>query len=147
MEDVSTFSLGIFIVVVSLLAVAIVAFVMYRVNKSKKQKALRDYQRKVSESSRQVRHEAAQKAAEEEKIEKILTDNKGEVERTSPNAEKSKIVEMSGKLEKQETDIIDESSRKPKLKRMPDNIKFMKYTSEGYKPAKGDKDFEKAIWN
>ncbi len=143
MEDMSTYSIGIFIIAVSLLAVAIVAVVMYVVNKNKKRWALRKYQKNVSEPRQVV---STPKIAEE-KSDKISNVNKQTLEKTSTGVEKPKILEMNGKLQNLNTSIKDENPKKSRLVGMPENQRFMKYTSEGYKPAKGDKEFEKALWN
>lgn len=150
MEDMSTYSIGIFIIAISLLAVAIVTIVLYVVNKNKKRWALKKYQKKVSEPRQVV---TTPKIAEE-KSDKISTGSKQEHENTSISAEKPKVLEMSGRPQNRDTNVKEENSpnwslrdKKSRLVVMPENQRFMKYTSEGYKPAKGDKEFEKALWN
>ncbi len=150
MEGMSTYSIGIFIIAVSLLAVAIVAVVLYVVNKNKKRWVLRKYPKKVSEPQQVV----ATPSVGEKKSEKTSTVIKQELEKLSTNPEKPRILEMTVRPQNQNTSLKEENSlnlslrdRKSRLVTMPENQRFMKYTSEGYKPAKGDKEFEKAIWN
>ena len=142
MEIIPILSTIILVATICTFMLSVGAYILYKIREKKHKSSAPAYEREVQaeliapEVINKPQYDEARRTVpfRTEKRKAVLT----------PQTNKSKESASTMKVEEftKQENILKRNEIRELV-----NQRFMKYTSEGYKPAKGDQDLGKAIWN